>query len=42
MNLTLRRSPALSGPALLGEAMRFAVVLGCAAAMIGAGRFVPF
>jgi hypothetical protein len=36
-------TPALRHPALLvEEALRFAVVLGCAAALIGAGRFVPF
>jgi hypothetical protein len=32
------RNPAL----LLEEALRFAVVIGCAVALIGAGRFVPF
>jgi len=32
------RNPAL----MLEEALRFAVVIGCAVALIGAGRFVPF
>jgi hypothetical protein len=27
---------------LVEEALRFAVVFGCAAALIGAGRFLPF
>lgn|GEM_PF-1240108 len=27
---------------LIGQALHFAAVLGCAAALIGAGRFVPF
>jgi len=36
-------SQALRQPAvLIEEALRFAVVFGCAAALIGAGRFLPF
>ena len=27
---------------LIEETLRFAVVIGCAVALIGAGRFVPF
>jgi hypothetical protein len=37
MGISLRHSPVL-----FEEAMRFAMVLGCAVALIGAGRFVPF
>jgi hypothetical protein len=34
---------ALRHPAVLVEhALHYAVVLGCAAALIGAGRFLPF
>lgn len=37
MGIILRLSPAL-----FEEALRFAVVLGCATALIAAGRFLPF
>jgi hypothetical protein len=37
MGITLRHSPIL-----IEEAMRFVMVLGCACALIGAGRFIPF
>jgi len=37
MGNTLRHSPIM-----LAEAMRFAMVISCAMALIAAGRFVPF
>jgi hypothetical protein len=37
MGITARLSPVL-----FEEALRFAMVLTCACALIGAGRFVPF
>jgi len=37
MGITLRPSPIR-----IEEVLRFLVVLGCAAALIGAGRFLPF
>jgi len=37
MDTTLRQSPIM-----FAEAMRFAMVMSCAMALIAAGRFVPF
>jgi len=41
--MTVAMVHALRHPAALAEeALRFTVVLACAAALIGAGRFLPF